>query len=89
MDDSVGFVSIFFLPFVAYLLFSRIRLDEDHTARRRKLGHHGRHFCGIAPNGHEMLSDPFALDLPGPSAPEVALPEAPSLPCIRCWDPIE
>ncbi len=86
MDDSLGFVSIFFLPFVAYLLFSRIRLDEDHTARRRKLGHHGRQFCGIAPNGHEMLTDPFGFDVPSPKAAEVCLPEAPRL---RCWDPIE
>jgi hypothetical protein len=86
MDDSIGFVSMFFLPFIAYLIFSRIRLDEDHAARRRKLERHGRQFCGVGPNGHEMHTDPFSLDVPAPRAPEITLPEAPTL---RCWDPVQ
>lgn len=86
MNDNLGFIALFFLPFIAYLLYSRIRLDNDHSARRQKHCPNGRHFCGVDSCGHYVLTDPYVEDAPAPEVSETTLAEVQPL---KCWEPIQ
>jgi hypothetical protein len=86
MNDSIGFIAVFFLPFIAYVLYFRIRLDMDHSARRQKVCHRGRHFCGVDACGRCVLTDPFCEDAQAIEVPEMALASVPNL---QCWEPVQ
>jgi hypothetical protein len=86
MNESLRFIALFFLPFVAYLFYSRIRLDQDHSMRKQKVGHHGRHFCGLDPSGQWILTDPFVEEIDMPTVSEA--PVSPVVQSLQGWEPI-
>ena len=85
MSESNGFILLFFLPLVGYLLFFRCRLDQEQSERRHNHPHRGRQFCGIDGSGNWHLLDPGSECVSTNPAPGIAAPE-PSAP--RCWEPV-